>query len=227
MKLKKILALGAAAALSLGLGACGGASDSEIAKNSDNKMQVFQFDELKNGQTEVNFPANTPVLIKYSDEMLDVIPDGYLSQQGSVEQYVVQNRILGAGNCVFERETKYVDSVKQDVIKTFDENFQSNYAKKVDKIPEDDNLETNQTYVTNDYGHVAIVYNCESNAGDKAFDDDYNNNLKGLAGKGMAGVGMHIEITDSYGLKILAGVGDGLTLSATGKWQFDPESVKH
>lgn len=226
MKLKKILALGAVAALALGLGACGGASDSEIAKNSDNKMQVFQFDELKNGQTEVNFPANTPVKIQLSQEMLDALPEGFVEDKASIKSMVMQSRTISPINCVFETEVQYVDEAKDGIIQRLSQfiNNNSNQSK-IGEIPSDDDLILNTSYVTNDFSKMAFAFDCSKEEKPSSLEQGYWDGTRERL-KGLAGVSLESSVQPGGSIKIKAEPDDGLTLSATGKWQFDPKSVE-
>lgn len=226
MKLKKILALGAVAALALGLGACGDASDSEIAKKSDNKMQVFQFDGIRTGNNVVSFPVDTPVKLETPKEILEVLPDDFVQKHASVNSYVVQNRKVSALNCVFEVEVDYVEEAKNQVFEQFDEKISSDAIKQVESIPADDDLELNKTYITNDYKTLVGPHVCGKEYNNRAI-DDHGYGVFDVKGRpGLAGVDFSIKLNESGGMDIGAGLGAGLKLSTTGKWQFDPESVK-
>lgn len=228
MKLKKTLALGAVVALALSLGACGGASDSEIAKNSDNKIQVFQFDELKNGQSEVYFPADTPVKIQLSKEMLDALPEGFIENKASIKSMVIQSRTISPINCVFETEAEYVDTAKDGIIKYLGSKFANSTStlSKIGEIPNDDDLTLNTIYVTNDFSKMAVAFDSSKEelpaSGDDLYWDGTPERLKGLAG-----VFLDISVQPGGSIKIKAKPDDGLKLSATGKWQFDPKSVEN
>lgn len=226
MKLKKTLALGAVAVLALGLGACGGASDSEIAKNSDNKMQVFQFEGIRTGNNVVSFPADTPVKLETPKEILEVLPDDFVQKHASVNSYIVQNRKVSATNCVFEVEVDYVKEAENEVFEQFDEKIASGYVKQVESIPADDDLELNQTYITSDYKTMVAPFECHLKYNNRAI-SDYGYGLFDTKGRpGLAGVDFTIQINERDGIDIGSSLGAGLKLSTTGKWQFDPESVK-
>lgn len=229
MKFKKTLVLGAVTALALSLSACngaGGAGDSDIAKKSDNKMQVFQFEGIQTGNNTASFPVNTPVKLETPKEILEVLPDDFVQKHASVNSYIVQNRKISALNCVFEVEVDYVEEAKKEIFERFDEDISSGYMKQVESIPADDDLELNETYITNDYKTVAAPHVCGKKYNNRAI-DDYGYGVFDVKGRpGLAGVDFSIKLNESGGMDIGAWLGAGLKLSATGKWQFDPQSVE-
>lgn len=181
----KTVMTAAALGATLMLAACSGGADGAPAAegNGDSGDQsgqaaVYQFDEAKTDDGTPFMATDLPVTVQLSDELVEAAPSG---TQLTVDHFRLNATAFDTGSCRLDVEVAYANdganvlSAPRDrgrnaheyVMAALTLNRQYTDVIVADALPNDEDLENNQTYMTEDFTGMTFVDSCSEDVDDR------------------------------------------------------------